>query len=195
MLDTVTTYPALENIPENKMLRFECTCDIKTYISASEKFFFWEDMLKSLIWCSYIVNCEWAYTCAPFTKDWNALTYTCLTIKPDVYDARVCESRGEFYAQMTLNWLLYLRMFHEWGPLPVNVMMMMMMTRVCFSRLDGRHVVFGSIKDGLDVVRKLEALGSRSEEPLRESASPTAENSSRVSARVQNHRRLHDHAP
>ncbi len=31
-----------------------------------------------------------------------------------------------------------------------------------FSRLDGRHVVFGSIKDGLDVVRKLEALGSRS---------------------------------
>uniref|UniRef100_A0A8C2ESU4 Peptidyl-prolyl cis-trans isomerase n=1 Tax=Cyprinus carpio TaxID=7962 RepID=A0A8C2ESU4_CYPCA len=32
---------------------------------------------------------------------------------------------------------------------------------VCF-RLDGRHVVFGSVKDGMDVVRKVEALGSRS---------------------------------
>lgn len=30
------------------------------------------------------------------------------------------------------------------------------------SRLDGRHVVFGSVKDGMDVVRKVEALGSRS---------------------------------
>lgn len=29
-------------------------------------------------------------------------------------------------------------------------------------RLDARHVVFGSVKDGLDVVRKVEALGSRS---------------------------------
>lgn len=29
-------------------------------------------------------------------------------------------------------------------------------------RLDGRHVVFGSVKDGMDVVRKVEALGSRS---------------------------------
>uniref|UniRef100_A0A8C1JRK7 Peptidyl-prolyl cis-trans isomerase n=2 Tax=Cyprinus carpio TaxID=7962 RepID=A0A8C1JRK7_CYPCA len=28
--------------------------------------------------------------------------------------------------------------------------------------LDGRHVVFGSVKDGMDVVRKVEALGSRS---------------------------------
>ncbi|ROI83835.1 Regulator of G-protein signaling 7 [Anabarilius grahami] len=28
--------------------------------------------------------------------------------------------------------------------------------------LDGRHVVFGSVKDGIDVVRKVEALGSRS---------------------------------
>ncbi|TRY86894.1 hypothetical protein DNTS_009018 [Danionella cerebrum] len=28
--------------------------------------------------------------------------------------------------------------------------------------LDGRHVVFGSVKDGLDVVRKVEAFGSRS---------------------------------
>ncbi|XP_016140997.1 peptidyl-prolyl cis-trans isomerase A-like [Sinocyclocheilus grahami] len=28
--------------------------------------------------------------------------------------------------------------------------------------LDGRHVVFGSVKDGMDVVRKVEELGSRS---------------------------------
>jgi len=28
--------------------------------------------------------------------------------------------------------------------------------------LDGRHVVFGSVKDGLDVVKKVEAFGSRS---------------------------------
>lgn len=29
-------------------------------------------------------------------------------------------------------------------------------------RLDGRHVVFGSVKDGMDVIKKVEALGSRS---------------------------------
>lgn len=29
-------------------------------------------------------------------------------------------------------------------------------------RLDGRHVVFGSVKDGMEVVKQMEALGSRS---------------------------------
>lgn len=29
-------------------------------------------------------------------------------------------------------------------------------------RLDGRHVVFGSVKGGMDVIKKVEALGSRS---------------------------------
>lgn len=36
-------------------------------------------------------------------------------------------------------------------------------TFVCFSfRLDDRHVVFGSVKGGLDVVKKVETFGSRS---------------------------------
>ncbi len=37
--------------------------------------------------CSH--NCEWACTSAPFTNDWNSLTYTCLTIKSDAYEAFV----------------------------------------------------------------------------------------------------------
>jgi cyclophilin family peptidyl-prolyl cis-trans isomerase len=31
--------------------------------------------------------------------------------------------------------------------------------------LDGRHVVFGEVKDGLDVVKKMEAQGSESGRP------------------------------
>lgn len=33
---------------------------------------------------------------------------------------------------------------------------------LCSFRLDGRHVVFGSVTDGMDVIKKVEALGSRS---------------------------------
>ena len=37
---------------------------------------------------------------------------------------------------------------------------------VCiFCRLDGKHVVFGEVTDGLDVVRKIESYGSRSGTP------------------------------
>lgn len=32
-------------------------------------------------------------------------------------------------------------------------------------RLDGRHVVFGSVKEGMDVVKKVESYGSRSGRP------------------------------
>lgn len=39
---------------------------------------------------------------------------------------------------------------------------------ICTSKtswLDGRHVVFGTVVDGFDVVRKIESLGSRSGQP------------------------------
>ncbi len=54
---------------------------------------------------------------ALFTNDWNSLTYTCLTIKSDVYEAFVNleESfrEGLFYGQIALNLLTYLCKFHE----------------------------------------------------------------------------------
>ncbi len=44
-------------------------------------------------------------------------TYTCLTIKSDVYEAFVNPEEsfreGPFYAQIIRNLLIYLRMFHE----------------------------------------------------------------------------------
>lgn len=34
-----------------------------------------------------------------------------------------------------------------------------------FSRLDGKHVVFGSVVEGIDVVKEMESLGSDSGKP------------------------------
>lgn len=31
-----------------------------------------------------------------------------------------------------------------------------------FCRLDGKHVVFGAVVDGMDVLKKMEAVGSQS---------------------------------
>ena len=36
---------------------------------------------------------------------------------------------------------------------------------ICFSRLDNKHVVFGQLLAGLDVVRKIEKYGTKSGKP------------------------------
>lgn len=80
------------------MWRFEWTSDNKTSIFAAEKGFFfsrfWEDMLKSFVWCHMMLlyscqsdlmgviygNWEWACTRVPFTTDWNSLTHTHISL-------------------------------------------------------------------------------------------------------------------
>ncbi len=60
-----------------------------------------------------------------FTNDWNSLTYT-FNYQIDIYEAFVNPEEsfreGLFYAQITQNLFLYLRMFHEWGPMCLNVL-------------------------------------------------------------------------
>lgn len=36
-----------------------------------------------------------------------------------------------------------------------------------FDRLDGKHVVFGKVTEGMDVVREVEKCGSNSGKPLK----------------------------
>lgn len=65
-------------------------------------------------------NSEWVCTRTLFTNGMNLLTYTHFTIKSDVYKAFVNPEEsfqdGQFYLQITLNVLICLRKFCEWGP-------------------------------------------------------------------------------
>ncbi len=83
-------------------------------------------------------------------KDCNSLTYACLTIKSEVYEAFVNPEdsfrEGPFYTQITQNLLLYLRMFHEWGPMCVCVRVLSLQSSVIHGFVTepwhSRHVLF-----------------------------------------------------
>src|SRR5437870_13092277 len=53
-------------------------------------------------------------------------------------------------------------------------------TTVTTSWLDGKHVVFGKVLEGLDVVKKVEAIGSQSGTPAKEVPLPHAQCALRI---------------